>query len=114
MEVTHPDQLTGPIIRRIREEAGKTQAEFWGPLGVSKGRASTYESEKYPINESAKLLVYLHHVCGFPLGLPHDSMVIAAKVAAKVSDGCEAVRRAIAIAEAGADDLRASLACMEA
>lgn len=74
MEITSPDQLTGPVIREMRERMGMTLEAFWGPLGVGRSRGSTYETGVHRIDPPARLLVYLHHVCGFPVALPHDSM----------------------------------------
>lgn len=112
MEITSPGQLTGSVIRGMREAVGKTQQEFWGPLGVSKGRASTYEREQHPISQTTQLLVYLHHVCGFPVSLEHEAMVAAGAVAGSAAKGIASIKRAAAIAEGGADTLRSALACL--
>lgn len=113
MEITKPGQLTGPIIREMRQKAGKTQSEFWGPLGVNRSRASSYERENHKIDEPVQQLVYLHHICRFPVGLAHESMVMAGSVASGAAEGSDAIKRAIAIAEGGADVLRSAIACME-
>ena len=113
MEVTNPGQLTGPSIRDMRLKAGKTQKEFWGPIGVSKGRASTYECGKHAIDGTVQHLVYLHHVCGFPLGLPHESMMLAGAAVKSISSGFGALKQATAIAEAAIDNLKSAQACMK-
>lgn len=113
MEITQPQQLTGPIIRGMRNEAGLTQQAFWGPLGVTKSRGSSYEKELHKIDEPVQLLVYLFYVCKMPVNLPHDEMLLAITAINSVAGGADAIKRAIAIAEGASDNLKTALKCME-
>lgn len=94
MEITKPDQLTGPVIREIRLAAGKTLSEFWGPFGVNKSQASVYERREQ-INQAFQQLIYLSYVCGVPVDLPHDAMVAVGKIAGGIGQGIAAIDDAI-------------------
>lgn len=99
MEITNPDQLTGPVIREMREKAGLTQQQFWGPFGVGKSRASAYETGEHRIDRPAQLLVYLNHICGFPIGLPHSAMLVAGLIAGASGNAAKEIGQAAASIE---------------
>lgn len=113
MEVTNPDQLCGSLVRQMRLEAGKTQGEFWGPLGVHKDRAITYENGRHKIGKPLQILIYLHHVCRFPVDLPHESMLMIGAAMGSLNSGVAKLKQATAIAEAAIDHLKSAQKCME-
>lgn len=96
MEITKPDQLLGHVAREMRMAAGMTQSQFWGPLGVSKSRASTYENGVHPIDAPVQLLLYLRNVCGFPISDDHQAMVAAGSAARAALEGGRAIKSVVA------------------
>lgn len=114
MEITKPDQLTGQVIKQMREGSGKTQTEFWGPIGVSKSRGSGYERGTHGVDEPVQLLVYLHHVCGVPVNLPHEYMAAMGQVAQGVGLGITAIEKATAEALAAINNLKSAKALLGA
>lgn len=106
MEISRPDQITGPIARQMRENMGLTQKQFWGPFGINKSRASGYETEKHEIDEPIQLLVYLHHVCRFPVNRPHDAMRRIGTVINNLGEGFEALDEALKGMEAAVEGLK--------
>jgi hypothetical protein len=113
MNITHPSQITGKVALELRSRAGKTQMEFWGPFGVAKAMASGYEREKHRINEPLQILIYMHHICRFPVNAEHDEMLAAGAAINCVAEGMAALKKAAVIAEAAIDHLKSAQACVE-
>lgn len=113
MEITSPSQITGAVARQLRIDRKMRQIDFWGPVGVpNKSMASSYEREIHRISEPVQLLVYLHHVCGFPVGQPHEVMLRLGAAMSSAGNGMTKLRQAAAIAEAAIDHLKSAQACM--
>jgi len=114
MEITKPDQLTGQVIKQMREGSGKTQTEFWGPIGVGKSRGSGYERGTHSVDEPVQLLVYLVHVCGIPVNLSHSAMLTMGNVANGIGNGITAIDEATAEALAAINNLKSAKALLGA
>lgn len=56
-------EITGALARKLREERGLTQAEFWRPLGVKQSVGCRYESD-IPIPQAVRILLVAHYVGG--------------------------------------------------
>lgn len=95
MEITKPDQVMGAVAKDMRLASGLTQTQFWGPLGVSKSRASNYENGVHTIDPPVQVLIYLRHVCGFPIADDHQSMVAAGRAAQATLEGSNAIKSAM-------------------
>jgi predicted transcriptional regulator len=62
MHITEQD-VTGPIARKLRDDAGLTQAAFWRPLGVQQSVGSRYETD-IPIPHAVRILLVARYVAG--------------------------------------------------
>lgn len=114
MEITSPGQITGPVAKKLRQDRGMTQTEFWAPVGVPyKGMASNYERDVHRISEPLQILIYLHHICRFPVGLDHNHMSAIGAVLNSGAQGLAKMKQATAIAEAAIDHLKSARSCME-
>lgn len=113
MEITRPDQIDGAAASQLRAAEKKSQPEFWGPFGISKSRASAYETGKRDIPEECKILIYLIHVCRFPIGLPHEVMLQIGAALNSAAEGMKKLKQAAVIAEAAIDHLKSAQKCME-
>lgn len=56
-------EITGALARKLREERGLTQSEFWRPLGVKQSVGCRYESD-IPIPQAVRILLVAHYVSG--------------------------------------------------
>lgn len=65
MNITEKD-ITGPIARKLREDAGLTQTAFWEPLGVKQSVGCRYESD-IPIPQAVRILLVAHYIGGFKI-----------------------------------------------
>ncbi len=54
------DTITGAQALELRKTRGLTQAQFWGPLGVTQTAASRYETGR-SIPKPVRLLLALAH-----------------------------------------------------
>jgi transcriptional regulator with XRE-family HTH domain len=55
--------ITGPVLKKIREEIGINQEAFWGKLGLTQSAGSRYESGRN-MSRTIKKLAYLIYMCG--------------------------------------------------
>jgi len=55
--------ITGAIARKLREESGLTQRDFWEPLGVKQSVGCRYESD-IPIPQAVRILLVAHYISG--------------------------------------------------
>ena len=106
MKITSPAQIDGAVAKALREQAGHSQREFWGSLGIGRARGCHLEKGRNRIDEPIKRLIYLHHVCGLPLDLPHDTMLALAETARRAGMGIATLEQAIAQAETAIDNLK--------
>lgn len=65
MNLTEQD-ITGPIARKLREDAGLTQTAFWEPLGVKQSVGCRYESD-IAIPHAVRILMVAHYVSGMKI-----------------------------------------------
>jgi|GEM_PF-2702590 len=113
MEITSHDQITGSVAKQLRANLKMTQAEFWGVVGVAnKSVASSYEREIHRVSEPLQILLYLHHVCRFPINEPHSVMLQLGSAMSSLGTGIAKIKQATAIAEAAIDNLKSAQACM--
>lgn len=66
MQDTPAVVFTGEGLRQMRLASGLSLKEFWGSVGYTLSRGSSYETSKSKIPEHARRLVYLHYVLGVP------------------------------------------------
>ena len=66
MQDKHAVVFTGEGLREMRMANGLSLKEFWGSVGYTISRGSSYETSKTKIPEHVRRLVYLHHVLGVP------------------------------------------------
>lgn len=94
MQITKPDQITGPVVRELRESTGMTQPLFWGAVNISKQRGSNYEKGIRRVDPAVQLLLYLRFVCGLPMNLPHETMKAACAIVTHAGTGIAAIQQA--------------------
>lgn len=65
MPLTEKD-ITGPVVRAMREELGLTQTAFWSQIGVKQSVGCKYEAET-PIPQAARILIVANYVSGLKI-----------------------------------------------
>lgn len=59
-------EITGALARKLREERGLSQSEFWRPLGVQQSVGCRYESD-IPIPQAVRILLVANYVSGIKI-----------------------------------------------
>ncbi len=62
MKIEAATDLDGAAALALREDRQLSQAQFWGPLGVSQPTASSYERGNRAVPKVTQILTYLVHV----------------------------------------------------
>ena len=65
MPLTEQD-ITGPVVRAMREELGLTQTAFWSQIGVKQSVGCKYEADT-PIPQAARILIVANYVSGLKI-----------------------------------------------
>ncbi len=60
------NEMTGPVVRSLREGVGLSQKAFWGPLGVKQSVGCKYESDT-PIPHSVRILIVATYISGLKI-----------------------------------------------
>lgn len=81
MNLTQKD-ITGAVARRLREEAGLSQAAFWKPLGVKQSVGCRYEAAN-TIPQAVRILLVAHYVSGVKIdAATHEGVAELARLGA--------------------------------
>lgn len=73
--MTTEDQITGPIARKMREELGLTQKQFWEPVGVAQSVACRYETANVPVPRAVRILVVARYIGGLEIDASSEAGV---------------------------------------
>lgn len=93
MTLTEPE-ITGAIARKLREDAGMTQAAFWRPLGVQQSVACRYE-QGADMPKAVRILLVARYIGGM-------------RIDAETTEGVAEIQRLAAIQSKHAEAKRAA------
>lgn len=73
MNLTEKD-ISGPVVRTLRERLGLTQTVFWSRLGVRQPSGARYEADT-PIPQAVRILIVANYVSGLHIdAASHDGV----------------------------------------
>lgn len=84
MKAASPNAITPELIRAYRNDNVISMSKFWGDIGCSLSRGHHYETEKTPMRDETKRLIYVHYVAGIPIDLKSTQFTETAKYARKL------------------------------
>lgn len=58
------EDVTGPALRKLRHQQGKSLEEFWGEVLVKRNTGYYYEQERSQLPASLRRLCFMHFVMG--------------------------------------------------
>lgn len=61
MHIATEKEISGSVAKQLREQANKTQKEFWTSLGLTQSGGSRYEKDN-PIPKPIRILIFAMYV----------------------------------------------------
>lgn len=71
------EDVTGPALRELRIQQGKSQEKFWGEVRVKTSTGAYYETSRSPMPDLLRRVCYLHFVCGLNINMKNPAMAAA-------------------------------------
>lgn len=99
MQSKRDSEITGHVARKIRQELGLSQAEFWGAIGIRRETGNNYE-RRGRLTEPVRLLVFAHYIAGIPVNDLQELRRVGAvakamrEAGARLSEAAESVSQA--------------------
>lgn len=82
------EDVTGPAMRELRIQQGKSQEKFWGEVLVKPSTGAYYEASRSPMPALVRRVCYLHFICGLNINMqdPERAAHLLAQISDRISD----------------------------